>query len=59
MSCISSATTRYAFVGLHATFGQLPPQRVLSTSATLAPQTCVAFAAASRAADPEPSTIRS
>jgi hypothetical protein len=36
MSWKSSATTRYAFVGLQATFGQLPPQRVLSTSATLA-----------------------
>ena len=33
----SSAATRYAFVGRHATFGQLPPQRTRSMSATRAP----------------------
>ena len=37
MSCASSAATRYAFVGVHATFGQLPPQRSFSTRATRAP----------------------
>jgi hypothetical protein len=55
----SSAATRYAFVGLQATFGQDPPQRVLSISATFAPYSFAAFCAASRAAEPAPITIRS
>ena len=37
MWCVSSAATRYAFVGRQATFGQPPPQRVHSIIATRAP----------------------
>ena len=55
----SSAATRYAFVGRHATFGQLPPQRVRSMRATRAPCSRDALAAASRAAEPAPMTMRS
>src|SRR5436190_8108146 len=58
-SCMSSAATRYAFVGRHATFGHEPPQSVLSTIATRAPCSRNAFEAPSRAADPAPSTMRS
>src|SRR3954469_12170052 len=56
---MSSAATKYAFVGLHATLGHDPPQRVLSTSATRAPCSRDALPAPSRAADPAPRTIRS
>src|SRR3954449_5606787 len=56
---MSSAATRYAFVGLQATLGHDPPQRVLSTIATRAPCSRDAFPAPSRAADPAPRTIRS
>src|SRR5437763_6453458 len=55
----SSAAATYCFVGLQATLGQSPPQRRRSTSATLFPWSAVARAAASRAAEPAPSTIRS
>src|SRR5262249_49919255 len=59
MSCRSSAAATYAFVGAQATFGQLPPQRPRSTTATDAPYSAAAFRAASRAAEPVPITIRS
>ena len=59
MSWASSAATRYAFVGLQATLGQLPPQRVFSISATRASCSFAALLAPSRAPDPEPRTIRS
>src|SRR5215831_15815678 len=59
MSCMSSAATRYAFVGRHATFGHEPPHRVLSTIATCAPCSRAALPAPSRAAEPAPRTMRS